>query len=136
MGKGGYMIGLALIELKDGNYWQLEAQSFEEYTEMAHGIKKSRAYGLMGMVEKYGKQLENNSPAEPSRLIRLLPFTTPEKAEELYYMALNTPARAFEDNIRNLKNKPGRDECDHDWAPCRICRKCGKVGKVKEGINE
>jgi len=128
MGKGGYVAGKALKEIKEGGFWVEEAKSFEEYVEMAHGIKKSWAYGLIGIVDKFSTQLETKPPADASRLVKLLPYTSQDNAEELYGMALTTPAQAFENNLRNLRGKVAPDQCTgHAWEPWRKCSICGKM---------
>lgn len=132
VGAGAYDIGKALKEVNEAELWrEVQADSFEQYANFVHGFKKTWAYGLINMAEDFSAQLEKLPPASPTRLIQLHQFTTPQNAEELYHMALEVPAKAFDDNLRNMRGlKATDDKHDHNWEPWEHCTVCPAKRKV------
>jgi hypothetical protein len=134
---GALQVGRALMGIRDGNLWVISgAKSFEKYASAAHGFSKSTIYNLIGVYREYGPQLLSEpslQSVEPTRLYRLLPFTTPENKEELVNMAAHCPSvESFENNIRTLRGEVGTDECEHNFQPVNFlqCDKCGKRVKA------
>jgi len=138
-------IGKALFEISNCDLWRFsEAESFSAYVEKVQGMKRAWAYSLMAVYKTFGSMLDTNSgvsslsvhPDAPdiTRLVRLLPHITEENKEELFHLATNTPAKAFEDSLRNLKGKVATDECDeHDFRPVpwEQCSICGQKRRVE-----
>ena len=72
-------IGQALSIINKNDLWRFSdsCTSFSNYVEKSQGMKKSMAYALIGVYERFSPILlahEDLKAVEPSRLIRLLPF--------------------------------------------------------------
>jgi hypothetical protein len=142
---GFLRIGQALSKIKELDLWRFsEAESFSSYMEKVQGIKRSWGYALLGVAETFGPMLDLTSggsslsvnPDTPdiTRLVRLLPHITEENKEELYHLATNTPAKAFEDSMRNLKGKVATDdphECIWEPIPYLQCSVCGQKRRLE-----
>jgi hypothetical protein len=142
---GFYEVGKGLIPINECDLWRFsDAKNFPDYCEKVQGIKRSWAYNLMDVAKTYGPMLDLTSggtfnsvnPDTPdiTRLVRLLPHITEENKEELYHMSVNTPAKAFEDSLRNLKGKTATDdphECIWEPIPYLQCSVCGQKRRLE-----
>ena len=127
---GFLRIGQALAEIRDNDLWRFSpAKNLVEYMESVQNIKRSWGYALMGVFEILGPPealSDDFKTIDVTRCVRLIPHLTEDNKEELLHMAINTPASAFDANVRNLQNKPAPDECnEHDWVVIRRCKTCG-----------
>jgi hypothetical protein len=124
-------IGKALSIINKNDLWRFSdsCTSFSSYVENVQHIRKSWAYALCSVYEKFAPILlahEDLKTVEVTRLVRLLPFIQEDNIEELTHTAANVPAKAFDDTIRNLQGRKGTDECDHEFEEIRFqqCTKC------------
>lgn len=134
---GALLKGKGLFIIKSMGLWKLSSspcKSFVHWVEMEAGCKKSTAYALIGLYEKFADVIENNADLQSvdvTKAYLLLPFiaddATVDEKEELLYMAKETPWPSFCDNIRKMKGKIATDECPHDEIEAvERCKKCGK----------
>jgi len=128
---GFLKIGQALAEIRDNDLWRFSpAKNFVEYMESVQNIKRSWGYALIGVFEALGPPealIEDFKTLDVTRCVRLLPHFTEENKSELLHMAINTPAAAFDANVRNLKGKAAPDdphECDFEIIQFRQCKIC------------
>ena len=130
-------MGELLKLIRDSNYWQIDgnAVTFAEFCEREVRLRKSQVYNAIAVFEKYGPvigQDKSLAQMDHSRLVRLLPFTTPENTEELLHTAATVDAKGFEAHIANLRGKVAHDECEHlgEWEAWNRCPDCGKFLRV------
>lgn len=129
-----FKMGLALKEIRDDKLWRTSHAKFDDYCRDTFGYGKSWAYGLVSLYDKFYLVAKTHpeNPVDISRMYKLLPHVTEENAEEMYLMAAGTNWTGFENNIKNLKNRKGTDECDeHQWVTINVCLKCGFREKVQ-----
>lgn len=130
--QGCLVIGRALQAISAGRLWQAVADSFADYVEKEHGIKRSWAFALIGVHEKFGQYLiadETLQEADVTRFTRLLPYVDDENVEELAHAAVRIPgAKDFDNYVRQLAGKETTDS-DHEHIfepiPYQQCRVCG-----------
>jgi len=130
--QGCLVIGRALQAISSGRLWATAADSFAEYVEREHGMKRSWAFALIGVYDKFGQYLitdEALQKTDVTRFTRLLPYTTDENVEELAHAAAGIPGtKDFENYIRGLQGKVATDQCNnHDFEPIpyKQCKSCG-----------
>ena len=128
---GFLRIGQALAEIRDNDLWRFSpAKNFSEYCESVQGIKKSWAYTLIGVAEKFGLQIEADNELQCidiTRCVKLLPLVTDVNADDLLHMSATVDAKGFENNLKNLMGKVATDD-PHDhvfqlvqFQQCTIC---------------
>jgi hypothetical protein len=131
-------IGKALSIINKNDLWRFSdsCTSFSSYVENVQHIRKSWAYSLCSVYEKFAPILlahEDLKTVEVTRLVRLLPFIEDDNLEELAHMAATVPAKDFDANIRNRKGKTAPDQCEiHDWRIIKQCKICGLKVKADE----
>jgi hypothetical protein len=124
-------IGKALSIINKNDLWRFSdsCTSFSSYVENVQKIKKSWAYSLVTVYERFSPILlahEDLKTVEVTRLVRLLPFVQEDNIEELAHSAALLPAKAFDDQVRQLSGKTPQDTCEeHDWVIIKRCKICG-----------
>lgn len=137
---GALQIGRSLDKIQDGNLWMpTGCKSFWKYAEQVHGFGRSTTYNLCAVYRTFGEKILQNQELqsiEPTRLIRLLPYTTESNCVGLLHQAAMIPDVAgFDANLRNLQKKIAPDQCNHPegFVPVgyEVCKICGQRRKCK-----
>lgn len=139
--RSGYLkAGKALLVIKDKKLWKGDGAHntrFDQWLSNEMGIKKTTAYNLMAVYEKFGELIEFNDLynwLEFSHIVALLPYvkkdTTDEEKERLLSLVNGQTAQGVRDNLRELSGKVPSDKCEHkETKTLQACIKCGKILK-------
>ena len=135
-GNKSYLIaGHVLSEaVKEKDYKILGYERAEDYFYHEFQLKRSTAYNLIAVAEKFLDVIVSNKLDIPhyTRLVKLLSCATSENTEELIHKAISLSPEDFENCIRELQGKITTDNCSHpEWQIISVCKVCRKK-EVKE----
>jgi hypothetical protein len=123
----------------DTKLWKSFAPTFRKYcTDYLH-LSHTFVYSLARVDKLYGDAVRErisgglgSSTTDISRVIKVLPYTTPLNAPEMLAKAEVLPPEAFENTIKELSKKgTPSDTCEHEvmenWNRCSKCQKFFRV---------
>lgn len=118
----------AAVDAED--YKVLGYERTEDYFEHEFNLKRSTAYNLIGIAEKFYPILagvQQIGHLDYTRLVKALPLATEANAEEWLHKASSLPPEAYENELRIAKGMVSTDECSHDdrllVEKCKLCHK-------------
>lgn len=106
--------------------------------ELDLGIKRREIETYAQLAVLFGRTLTERNIGVPIRkLVMIAPYCKDEaESSEWLEKAISLPSAALEDEIREVKGLPTRDECDHPAGTMEIWTRCGHCGKWFEKIRD
>ncbi|MGQ9570178.1 MAG: hypothetical protein ACUVWN_04575 [bacterium] len=125
-----FEIGKRWKLIHDEKLWKAldYVHTFREFCEKEAQASHATVYNMIGIYEKFGHLVKKRPiNCDITRLIRALPFATPENAEEWVIRAENLTKEDYEDFLREARGKIPKDKCQHEvtelWSRCKECGK-------------
>jgi len=118
---------------RERDYLALGYNNQSEWVRSEFNISLSTAHNLMDIWELFKNQPKGElCKAGYTRLTKLLPVVRKlkesqqdEAIQEWLHKAIELPAGAFEDEIKEYSGKIPIDSCDHEFKTLKVCKKCG-----------
>jgi hypothetical protein len=128
--------GRILGTMQQSKLWKVfdHCKTWGDFCTRELGYTRQTASNYIRIAETYGDQILalSETPAiDSTRLVKLLPYSTPENVTECIDKASAQSVEAFDNNLKELQGKTPTDGCPHtDREPWEKC-KCGKFFPVK-----